>query len=65
MTSIEKIKVEKENNSRNQTHIDNHFKAWEMIASTDKIQKLVTKMGKQGSIGNVKVEKTMHVCFPC
>ena len=51
MTSIENIKVEKENNSRNQTLIDNHFKAWEMIASTDEIQKRVTKIGKQGSIG--------------
>ena len=35
MTTIEKIKVEKENNSRNQTRIDNHFKAWGMIPSTD------------------------------
>ena len=35
MTTIEKIKVEKENNSRNQKRIDYHFKAWGMIASTE------------------------------
>ena len=66
MTSIEKIKVEKENNSRNQTRIDNHFKAWGMIASTDFIPKASCENRQSKEVlGNVKVEKTMHVCFPC
>ena len=50
-----------------QTCIDNHNKAWELtdnhrLNSRASLKKQV--MRREG-FGNVEVEKTMHVCFPC